>query len=260
MALQHQHHGMLANRLLPPDPPTIPGGVLNPDPVRPPPLSPQYIPEAATPPGVGVPPAHPFLPRNPPSPPGAYDATDPQLFWMNNRPFFLHRSIGKGGFGEVYRAEMLLPPGMDVGRNPTTGGFISDGVGRIEVVRQQRASDEPVPTGDSSPPSDPAPSTEFVENTGVPDEEVAKALELSEAAPASMSFFNVEEITDNADGTLLREIDHKRFSWCDYYIQFLSSNGTLYKWHDKETYVDPYALVQIADPHAQVERSPSSCV
>ena len=140
--------------------------------------------------------------------------TDPQLFWMNHRPFLLHRSVGKGGFGEVYRAEMMLPPGMDVNRNPTTGGFISDETGRIEVVRQQRTPDDPLLTEDRSSPSDPASSTEVIENTGVPDddEEVAKALELSEAAPASMNFFHVEEITDNADGTL-RVIDHKRFSF-----------------------------------------------
>ena len=212
---------MKPNRPLPPVPPTISGGVLNPepDPARPPrPLNPQHIPtaDAAAPPGAVRPAhAHPFLPRNPPRPPGAYDVTDPQLFWMNNRPFLLHRSVGKGGFGEVYRAEMLLPPGLEVSRNPTTGGFITDGAGRIEVGRHQRAPEDPLPTEDGSSPSGPAPSTEFIENTGVPDEEVAKALELSEAAPASMNFFNVEEIANNADGTL-RVIDHKKFSWCDF--------------------------------------------
>ena len=110
---------------------------------------------------------------------------------------------------------MLLPPGMEVSRNPTTGGFITDEAGRIEVGRQQRAPEDPLPTEDGPSPSGPAPSTEFIENTSVPDEEVAKALELSEAAPASMNFFNVEEIANNADGTL-RVIDHKKFSWCDF--------------------------------------------
>ena len=201
----HQH-----NRLLPPDPSTILGGALNPDPVvRPPPLNPHYIPAAATPPGAGIPPAHPFLSaivaRNPPPPPGAYDSTDPQLFWMNNRPFFLHRSVGRGGFGEVFRAEMLLPSGLEVSRDPTTGGFISDETGRIEVVRRQRTPDDPLPTEVTSAPSGPAPpppaeSIEF-ENTGAPGEGVAMALELSEAAPASMKFFNVEDLTENADGT-----------------------------------------------------------
>ena len=224
----HQHPPMRANRLLPPDPPSIPGGVLNPDPVRPPPLNPHYIPAAAAPPDAGVPPDHalvrPVHPipsgivvQNPPPPPGAYDVTDPQLFWMNNRPFFLHRSVGSGGFGEVFRAEMLLPPGMEVSRDPTTGGFISDEAGRIEVGRQQRRSDDPLPTGPTSSPSDPAPSpsAESIDDTGARDEEVAMALELSEAAPASMNFFHVEEIPENADGTL-SVIEHKKFFWSDF--------------------------------------------
>ena len=210
---------MRANRLLPPDPPpTIQGGVLNPDPVRPPPLNPHYVPAAANPPGAGIPPAQLFLPGivplnpvRPPRPVGAYDGTDPQLFWMNNRPFVLHRSIGRGGFGEVYRAEMLLPPGLEVNRDPTTGGFITDEAGRIEVVRQARTPEDPLRTEATSSPSGPAPppSAESTENIDVSDEEVAKALELSEAAPASMKFFRVEELTENPDGTLRMILEHK---------------------------------------------------
>ena len=214
-----------------PVPPTISGGALNPDPARSPPLNPQYIPtaDAAAPPGVVGGPVHPFAfhAATPPRPPGAYDVTDPQLFWMNHRPFLLHRSVGKGGFGEVYRAEMLLPPGLEVSRNPTTGGFITDGAGRIEVGRHQRAPEDPLPTEDGSSPSGPAPSTEFIENTGVPDEEVSKALELSEAAPASMNFFHVEELTANADG-MLRVIDHKMF--CSSRVNFnLFRRAALYR-------------------------------
>ena len=120
------------NQHVPPLPPTIPGGALNPDPVRdPPPLHPiPRAPGAAAPPDA-VRPAHPVQPPPPPGgrggvnppplPPGAYDPTDPQLFWMNNRPFLIHRSVGKGGFGEVYEAEMMLPPGMEVIRNPRYG-------------------------------------------------------------------------------------------------------------------------------------------
>ena len=204
MAL-HQHAFMAANRLLPPAPPTIPGGALNPEPgVHPPPFNPHYIPAAATPPDSGIPPAHPFAPAVValPPPPGAYDVTDPQLFWMNDRPFWLHRLVGRGGFGQVYRAEMLLPPGMEVSRDPATGGFITDEAGRIEIGRQQRTPDDPLPTDVTSSPSGPAlpPSAESIENIGAPDEEVAEALELSEAAPASMNFFAVEDITEKADG------------------------------------------------------------
>ena len=226
----HQHSPMRANRQLPPGPPTIPGGALNPDPVRPPLLNPHDISAAAAPPGAGVPPAadrHPFLPGIVP-PPGAYDVTDPKIFWMNNRPLLLHRSVGKGGFGEVYRAEMMLPPGLEVSRDLSTGGFILDEAGRIEVRRQQRTPDDPLPTEVTSSSSSPAPPppAESIENIGAPGAGVAEALELSEAAPASMHFFHVEEITENAEGTL-SVIEHKMFSWSDVYIQFLSSSSSL---------------------------------
>ena len=134
---------------------------------------------------------------------------------MNNRPLLLHRSVGKGGFGEVYRAEMMLPPGLEVNRDPSTGGFISDGAGRIEVRHQQRAPDDPLPTEVTSSSSGPASSSpaESTENTGIiPDAEVASALELSEAAPASMNFFRVEELTENLDGTLSDRAQKKKFS------------------------------------------------
>ena len=199
--------------LPPAAPPTIPGGALNPEDGGD--LNP-------SPPDVVPPidrivrrpaPAHTFLPagtvhRPLPPPPGAYDVTDPKLFWMNNRPFLLHRSVGKGGFGEVYRAEMMLPPGVEVSRNPTTGAFILDEQGRVEVHRLtiHTPDEDPLPTEDkSSPSTGPAasPSAGSIENIGASDEEVAKALELSEATPASMNFFHVEEIiVENNDGQL----------------------------------------------------------
>ena len=189
------------NRHLPPAPPTITGGVLNPeDPIRRPPLNPDYVPtaDAAAPPGA-VRPAHPFLPSRPP---GAYDPTDPQLFWMNNRPFFLHECVGKGGFGKVYKAEMMLPPGMEVARDPTTGAFILDEHGRVavEAVMTERLTtpDDPLPIEQDNSS---APPVEFIENTDAAlDEEVAQALELSEVVPRGMNFFSVEDITENADG------------------------------------------------------------
>ena len=114
-----------------------------------------------------------------PPPPGAYDATDPQLFWMNNRPFLLHRRVGKGGFGEVYRAEMMLPPDTEVSRDPTTGAFILDKDGRVEVHRRDRAAgpeEDPLPTEDKS--SGPAASAGSIENIGAASDEneVANAL------------------------------------------------------------------------------------
>ena len=209
-----QHSVMRANpnRHLPPDPPTITGGVLNPDPVPFPPPD-MVVPVPPPPPAGTVRAGHPLLPCAAPPPPGAYSRTDPQLFWMNNRPFLLHRIVGKGGFGKVYSAELLLPPGMEVSRNPTTGGFFVDGAGRVEVRRQQRAPEDPLPTEDRPSPSGNAPPTDFMENTGASDEDVTEALGLSEPAPASMNFFHVEELTANADGTL-GMCDRKKRPWC----------------------------------------------
>ena len=39
-----------------------------------------------------------------------------------------------------------------------------------------------------------------MENSGALDEDVAQALELSEAVPKGMNFFSIEELTENADG------------------------------------------------------------
>ena len=98
----------------------------------------------------------------------------------------------------------MLPPGMEVARDPTTGAFILDEHGRVEAVRIDRPTppgDDPLPTEDNAFPAASAPPAEFmIENTGALDEEVAQALELSEAMPKGMNFFSVEELTDNADG------------------------------------------------------------
>ena len=209
----HQHPVRKANpnRHLPPDPPTISGGVLNPDPVRSPPPNIAPPADAVAPPAGTVRAGHPLLqdahPAAPP-PPGAYSPTDPQLFWMNNRPFLLHRSVGKGGFGEVFRAEMMLPPGMEVSRDPTTGAFILDEQGRVEVrlTRRSASLDDPLPnfplpTENTSSSPGSAPPAGSIENIGAaPGEEVDQALELSEAVPESMNFFAVEDITENVDG------------------------------------------------------------
>ena len=122
-----------------PPAPAIPGGFLNPPedsvsgfdrPAHPPPSST----------GAGRPDEHeasstPALPAQPPSTTSssaACDVTDPQLFWLNNRPFVLERSVGKGGCGEVFSAEMMLPLGMEVRRNED-GAFVLDGDGRVCV-------------------------------------------------------------------------------------------------------------------------------
>ena len=47
-------------------------------------------------------------------PPTTFSATDAMIFWLNNRPYWIHRLLGKGGFGEVYEVEMLIPQGLEV--------------------------------------------------------------------------------------------------------------------------------------------------
>lgn len=37
-----------------------------------------------------------------------------RIAWLNQRPYFVHQFIGRGGFAEVYKAELLIPEGMEV--------------------------------------------------------------------------------------------------------------------------------------------------
>lgn len=63
------------------------------------------------------------LSRSPPSTRILYPATDANIFWLNSRPYWVHEQIGHGGFGDVFKAELLVPRGMevawDVKGNPT---------------------------------------------------------------------------------------------------------------------------------------------
>lgn len=118
--------------------------------------------------------------------------TSHQLFWLNSRPFILHGSVGKGGYGEVFKAEMMLPPGMQVGRNAETGAFILNEDGRVCVTEKDLRAAEP----EDQEPSDPMGGVRRT-NVGAPttevSAEVAKALELSEVTPDSMDFCSLEE-------------------------------------------------------------------
>lgn len=50
-------------------------------------------------------------------------ADDPiRIFWMNCRPFWIHNVIGSGGFGTVYKVELLVPAGLEVSRDSQVGG------------------------------------------------------------------------------------------------------------------------------------------
>ena len=150
----------------------------------------------------------------PPSPPRrGYDVTDPQIFWLNNRPYLLQCSVGKGGFGEVHRVEMMLPLGMEVCRDAKTGAFVLDEDGKVWVRRTNERSvpitspARAVTTCHKSPPSGSANMGSQRGDGGgdvvvAADEAVAKALQLSEAAPDSMKFFSrkQEEVVGDAAG------------------------------------------------------------
>ena len=92
--------------------------------------------------------------------------------------------------------------------NPRTGAFILDERGRIEVRLKQRPPPEVDPalpiedtSSSSSGPGASAPPAGSIDgNNAAASEEVARALELSEAAPASMNFFRVESISEDTDG------------------------------------------------------------
>ena len=69
--------------------------------------------------GAAIVPAPSFaLSSSPPlalrPPPGAYSIYDMRLFRMNGRPYWVHGPLGKGGFGEVFKVEVLLPAGLEV--------------------------------------------------------------------------------------------------------------------------------------------------
>ena len=65
--------------------------------------------------GSSLPSTSPFaLSPAPMAPPGAYHRTDTRIYWMNGRPYLVHGLLGKGGFGDVFSVEMLLPVGLEV--------------------------------------------------------------------------------------------------------------------------------------------------
>ena len=68
---------------------------------------------------VHVPPLVPPLATStrPPTRPGTtttMNTTSHMIFWLNGRPHLTHSFLGKGGFAEVYKVELLIPVGTVV--------------------------------------------------------------------------------------------------------------------------------------------------
>ena len=106
-------------------PPTITNGALHPDadapsPPRPTSMMPSWDDNTAQ--------------HNTAQPlPARYEVTDGNLFWLNSRPYAIHECIGKGGFGEVHRVELLVPFGMEVQRDLETRAIVIDDDGKVCV-------------------------------------------------------------------------------------------------------------------------------
>ena len=63
-----------------------------------------------------------------------YGVQDRRIFWLNDRPFWNHGVLGTGGFATVYKMEMLVPCGLEVGRD-ADGGLIFNEEGQVAVLR-----------------------------------------------------------------------------------------------------------------------------
>ena len=151
------------------------------------------------------------------APASVFFATDPEIFWLNNRPFWMHGLLGTGGFATVFKAEMLVPFGFKVARD-ALGGLIFDDEGCVAVHRSEEStnfcsravlSDEDCSAAEVRGPAE---TTTMSSSSGVSlsvehherdsesgagrgssggSSELHQALELSEPPPKSMSFFQL---------------------------------------------------------------------
>ena len=74
---------------------------------------------------------------------------------MNGRPYWVHGPLGKGGFGEVFKVEVLLPAGLEVAFSENGDIEIDEEDGCMLVRPKQTAAEprEPQET-DRLPPAD----------------------------------------------------------------------------------------------------------
>ena len=161
--------------------------------------------QSCCPPALQLKPAaHPLAGR-PQTPPPAIELSDSNIFWMNSRPYWIHGTLGRGGFGSVYKVEMLIPFGMEVARDSSSGALLFDEDGAVCVCRgtstssgeeamiqdspRRRPPHSPQASG-LAPPSNLFPPNEKqdVVDLAVERQSISRALMVSQTAPASMCF------------------------------------------------------------------------
>ena len=69
-----------------------------------------------------------------------YSLAHPDIFWLNSRPYWIHSLLGKGGFGCVWKAELLVPFDMQVARDPRSGALLFDEEGLVLCVGKSGAA------------------------------------------------------------------------------------------------------------------------
>ena len=76
----------------------------------------------------------------------AYSTADPNILRMNGRPYWVHGLLGKGGYGEVFTVEMLLPAGLEVAFSEN-GDIKIDAEDGCMLLKPKKSVCEPQETG-----------------------------------------------------------------------------------------------------------------
>lgn len=68
-----------------------------------------------------------------------YAIDSDEVIWLNSRAFVVHEHVGKGGYAHVFQCEMLVPTGMELVRDASTGKlhFNEDGNVLLEVAADE---------------------------------------------------------------------------------------------------------------------------
>ena len=93
------------------------------------------------------------------APPGAYSTSDERIFRMNGRPYWIHGMLGKGGYGEVFTAEMLLPASLEVAFSENGDIEIDNEDGCMLLRPKQSERENRLPPADAVESTFPSPPT-----------------------------------------------------------------------------------------------------